>query len=121
MTIAFTSANIQKINENSNSTTINLGKVENHLKFIYNISEEEVNLYILKIDIAQKYKNYPLIEYEVFYPLNNGKIEILNLSSCEGMDIEISIPIKINDTVDKYNPKSNYYNKRLQRIILISL
>ena len=26
------------------------------------------------------------------------------------MDIEISIPIKINDTVDKYNQKSNYYN-----------
>ena len=109
MTIAFTSTNIQKINENSNSTTINLGKAENHLKFIYNISEED-NLYILKIDIEQKYKNYPLIEYEVFYPLDNGKIEILNLSSCEGMDIEISIPIKINDTVDKYNPKSNYYN-----------
>ena len=109
MIIAFTSTNIQKINENSNSTTINLGKIENHLKNIYNISEE-VNLYILKIDIKQKDKNYPLIEYEVFYPLNNGKIEILNLSSCEGMDIEISIPIKINDTVDKYNPKSNYYN-----------
>ena len=54
--------------------------------------------------------NYPLIEYEVFYPINNGKIKILNLSFCEGTDIEISIPIIINDTLDKYNQKSDYYN-----------
>ena len=109
MTIAFTSTNIQKMNENSNSTTINLGKCEKELKNIYNISEDK-NLYMLKIDTNQEVKNYPLIEYEVFYPLNNGKMELLNLSFCKGIDIEISIPIIINDTFDKYNPKSNYYN-----------
>ena len=109
MTIAFTSTAIQKMNENSNSTTINLGKCEKKLKNIYNISKE-ANLYILKIDTKQDYKNYPIIEYEIFYPLNNGEIEILNLSFCEGIDIELSIPIIINDTIDKYNPKSKYYN-----------
>ena len=110
MTITFTSTYNQKKNENSNSTTtINLGECEKKLKIIYNISEES-NLYILKIDKNQKGKNYPLIEYEVFYPLNGGEMEILNLSLCEGIDIELSIPIIINDTIDKYNPKSSYYN-----------
>ena len=109
ITIAFTSTSIQKINENSNSSTINLGKCEKELKNVYNISEES-NLYMLKIDTKQIGKNYPKIEYEVFYPLENGKIEILNLSFCSGIDIELSIPVIINDTIDKYNPKANYYN-----------
>ena len=51
---------------------------------------------MLKIDTNQEVKNYPLIEYEVFYPLNNGKMELLNLSFCKGIDIELSIPIIIN-------------------------
>ena len=109
MKIALTSTYIQKKNEKLNSTTINLGKCENLLKKIYNISEESY-LYMLKIDIDQKDKNYPIIEYEVFYPLNNGDMEILNISFCKGLEIEISIPIMINDIIDKYNPKSNYYN-----------
>ena len=109
ITITLTSTYIQKMKENSNSTTINFGKCEYDLKHIYNISEDSY-LYILKLDKEQKGKNYPLIEYELFYPLNNEKIEILNLSFCEGTDIEISIPFKINDTIDKYNPKSNYFN-----------
>ena len=109
MTIAFTSTYIQKMNENTNSTTINLKKCEKILKYIYNISEESY-LYLLKIDKKQEGKNFPLIEYEVFYPLSDEKIEKLNLSFCEETDIELSIPIIINDTIDKYNPKSNYYN-----------
>ena len=95
MTITFTSTSIQKMNENSNLTTINLGKCEKILKIIYNISDES-NLYMLKIDTKQEGKNYPLIEYEVFYPLDNGEIELLNLSFCKDVDIELSIPIKIN-------------------------
>ena len=108
MNISFTSTYIQKINENSNLTTINLAKCENELKNFYNISEQNY-LYLLKIDIEQKGRNYPQIEYQVFYPLNEGKIELLNLSLCKE-NIEISIPVLINDTIDKYNPKINYYN-----------
>ena len=95
--ITFTSTNIQKNNEetNSNTSTINLGKCEDILKNVYNISNES-NLYILKIDKEQKDKLYPSIEYEVFYPLNDGEMEILNLSYCKSTDIEISIPIEIN-------------------------
>ena len=53
--ITFTSTNIQKNNEetNSNTSTINLGKCEDTLKNVYNISNES-NLYILKIDKEQK-------------------------------------------------------------------
>ena len=109
MTIIFTSTELQKNNENSNSTIINLGECENILKKFYNISKDS-NLYILKIDKAQEGKKYPLIEYEVFYPLTEGKIELLNLSLCDGTNIELSIPITINGTIDKYNPKSDYYN-----------
>ena len=64
----------------------------------------------IKIDMKQKGKNYPLIEYEVFYPLYGENNEILDLNLCNDTNIELSIPIIINDTIDKYNPKSNYYN-----------
>jgi hypothetical protein len=38
-------------------------------------------------------------------------MEALNLSLCENTKIEISIPVNINKAdIDKYNPKSNYYN-----------
>ena len=109
MTITFTSTFIQDANKNSNSTTIILGECEDILKGFYNISKES-KLYILKIDKEQKGKNYPIIEYEVFYPSINGTIEFLDLSLCEDTLIELSIPITINDTLDKYDPKSKYYN-----------
>ena len=109
MTFTFTSTFLQDKEENSNSTNINLGECENILKEFYNISEES-KLYILKIDKEQKDKNYPQIEYEVFYPLIDGNIELLNLSLCDGIGIEIFIPIIINDTIDKYDPNSKYYN-----------
>ena len=108
-TIIFSSTYIQKIKNNKNSTVINLGKCENKLKTFYNISEESY-LYILIIDVEQKDKNYPKIEYEVFYRFQDGNMEMLNLSICEDIDIEISYPVNISDDIDKYNPKSDYYN-----------
>ena len=53
----------------------------------------------------------PKVEYEVYYPfLNHSNFTKLNLTLCKGEKIKISIPVKINDTLDKYNPKSGYYN-----------
>ena len=110
ITISFTTTNDEKLNENNiNLIAVNLGDCEYNLKNYYKISNES-NLYILKIDIKQKGKNYPLIEYEVFYPLYGENNEILDLNLCNDTNIELSIPIIINDTIDKYNPKSNYYN-----------
>ena len=109
MIISFISTYIEKMNENERVTTINFGKCEKKLKEIYNISEES-NLYLLKVDKELEGKNFPQIEYEVFYPLKNGKIEILDLNLCQGINIELAIPVIINETIDKHNPKSNYYN-----------
>ena len=53
----------------------------------------------------------PKIEYEIYYPLNGGNnLTKLNLTSCKDTKIEISIAVKINDKIDKYNLSSNYYN-----------
>ena len=53
----------------------------------------------------------PKIEYEIYYPLyNNGNLTKLNLSSCINIGVELSIKVKINDTLDKYNASSDYYN-----------
>ena len=53
----------------------------------------------------------PKIEYEVYYPLyNDNDLEKLNLTFCQGSKIGISIQVKIDGELDKYNAKSDYYN-----------
>ena len=90
-------------------STINLGNCETKLKNHYNISLEET-LYILKIEFNISGMKIPKIEYEVFYPFNKTEFKKLNLSICKNEKIIISIPVEINDIIDKYNPKSDYYN-----------
>ena len=61
--------------------------------------------------------NIPKIEYEVYYPLNNEKLERLNLSVCEGTEIELFIPIDIkDDEIDKYDPNSDYYTNKCSKV-----
>ena len=95
--ITITNTEIQKMQKNLNTTTIDLGECENKLKEAYNISKN-ASLYILKIDIKQEGYNIPKIEYEVYYPL------------CQNTKIEFSIPVVINDNIDKRNSSSAYYN-----------
>ena len=53
----------------------------------------------------------PKIEYEIYYPFyNNNTLTKLDLNLCKETKIEVSIPVKINDNLDKYNQKSGYYN-----------
>ena len=108
--ISFTTTENQNEKENNYETTINLGKCESKLKDFYKIKNEST-LYILKIEIEQKWINIPKIEYEVYYPFNSTKMEKLNLSICENTKIEISIPLNISEeSIEQFNPKSNYYN-----------
>ena len=108
--IILTSTLNQKIKEDKNNITMNLGKCETLLKNNYNISNND-SLYILQIISEEVGMKIPKIEYEIYYPLyNNNNLTKLNLSSCEDSKIEISISVKINDTLDKYNSKSEYYN-----------
>ena len=107
--ITFTTTNNQKQNINSNKTTINLGKCEDKLKTFYNISFNN-SLYVIKIDLKEEGLKIPIIEYEILYPLYNDELIILNLSICKSDKIDVIIPVKINDTIDKYNPNSGFYN-----------
>ena len=103
-----TSTKNQKNNENINVSTINLGKCEDKIKEKYNIGKND-NLYILKLDI--KLDKIQKVEYEVYSPDSTNNLKLLNLSICENIKIDISIPIELSkEEIDKYNKSSNIYN-----------
>ena len=106
----FTSTTNQKLNEDKNNITMDLGECEYLLKKDYNVSIND-SLYILQIISEEEGMRIPKIEYEVYYPLySSNNLTKLNLSSCKDTKIEISIAVKINDTLDKHNSSSGYYN-----------
>ena len=110
ISMILTSTKNQKNNENEKMITIDLCRCDNILKEEYNISENDP-LYILQIIYEEEGMKIPKIEYEVYYPFYNNNLTKLNLTVCKGTKIEISIPVKLNDdNIDKYNPKSGYYN-----------
>ena len=51
----------------------------------------------------------PKIDYEVYYRLNGINLEQLNLSICDNK-VDVSIPVAIDEDLDKLNPSSAYYN-----------
>ena len=107
--ITLTTTDNQKNNLNINKTTIDIGDCEYKLKDAYNISYND-SLYIIKIDVNEEGMKIPKVEYEVYYPLYNDENIKLNLSYCKDSKIDISIPVKINDDIEKYNSSSDYYN-----------
>ena len=109
LVIALTTTETQKNNEHNKKTVINLGECEYKLKRVYNISINS-SLYILKIEIKEEGMKIPKIEYEVYYPLYNKGLIKLNLSYCKKTKISLSIPVIINDNIEKYNTSSDYYN-----------
>ena len=111
ISVIITSTKNQKKNENEKMITMDLGQCEIKLKNEYNISKN-VPLYILQI-ILEEEKGMKIrkMEYEIYYPFNNNNnLTKLNLNICKGTKIEISIPVQINNNLDKHNPKSGYYN-----------
>ena len=103
--ITLTTTNNKKIEEKKGKTSINLKECEYILKTLNNISLNE-SLLISEIQIKEDGIKIPIIEYQIY----DKNLTKLNLNLCEKEKIDISIPIKINDTIDKYNPKSDYYN-----------
>ena len=100
-----TSTYNQNNKEYSNISTIFLGDCEDKLKNHYHINE---SLIIFKVDYMQEGSSTPIVEYEVYHPFKN---ERLNLSICEDTTINISIPVSINESeIFKYNLSSEYYN-----------
>ena len=109
ITIIMTSTKNQKKNENKNIIIIDLCNCENILKNEYNISKND-SLYILQMIYEEKGMKIPKVEYEVYFPIYINNLTKLNLTLCKGTKVEISIPVKINDNLNKHNPKSGYYN-----------
>ena len=94
---------------NDNKTILDLGLCEDELKYFYNISKND-SLFIFQIDIEIKGMKIPKIYYEIYYPLYNNTPSILDLSICNHKQIDLFIPVILNDTKDKYNSSSDYYN-----------
>ena len=107
--ISFTTLNKKNNYSDDNKININLKKCEKILKDFYNISYND-SLYILIVEIKLDKIRIPIIEYEVYYPLFNNKLFQLNLSLCNKEKIDLLIPVILNDSIEKYDPKSNYYN-----------
>ena len=99
----------EKSKERKNETSINLAGCEYKLKEAYPIKNDSL-LYILKIEVNETGMKIPKIEYEVYDPLYDNNLFLLNLSVCKNIDIELSIPAYIDDNIEKYNQSSDYYN-----------
>ena len=101
----------EKNNRNKNVTAVILGECEINLKEKYNISMNK-SLLIYKIDVRKDNMKIPTIEYKVYYPLNGKQLKELNLTYCEGNDIDIHIPVIFNSQKekDKHNISSKYYS-----------
>ena len=80
--------NYQNDNDNDKISTVKLGKCENILKIYNNIAYDDP-LIIFKFDYYKEGLLVPIIEYEV-YSSNRNK---LNLSICQDIGIEISVPL----------------------------
>ena len=109
LTITFSTTKNQKNNINKNMTTIDLGECEILLRKFYNISDNEP-LYMKKIDVIQDGMKAMKIEYDVYARLFGKNLINLNLTICDKSKISISIPITINEELDKINSSGAYYN-----------
>ena len=90
-----------------NISTIDLGECENVLKNQYNISENET-LILFKYECYNEGYYIPIIEYEVYHPITKRP---LDLYYCKHLQVNISIPVSINeDNLFIYNSSSSYYN-----------
>ena len=102
-----TSSDNQNNYEYNNISSILLGDCETKLKKHYKIDENEA-LIIFKIDCFEEGLKIPIIEYEIYNPINLEKLE---LDVCKDTKIGISIPVSIDDdSLFKYNSSDDYYN-----------
>ena len=99
----------QNINNYENISSIKLGQCENILKEIYDIPESET-LIIFKTEKYIEGFLIPLIDYDIFNPKTNEKLD-LNYCKNKNIMINIMIPVSINENyLFKYDPNNSYYN-----------
>ena len=68
----------------------------------------------MKIDIEEKGMKIPLVDYEVYQQLNenDSKHEKLDLTECKDTNIDISIPVELDQELYKHNASDEYYNNK---------
>ena len=110
MTITLTSTRNQKNDENNpNISSINLGDCERILKEVYNIPQNK-SLFMKKIESIEEGMKIPKIEFDIYYRLNQTNLTKLNLSFCGNIKIDISVPTKLTEDLERLNSSSDYYN-----------
>ena len=65
-----------------------------------------------KIDVVQEGFKIPKVEISVFAKIDDDDTKTikLNLSLCQNSKMDISIPVVLNEDIDKLNTSSGYYN-----------
>ena len=96
-----------QIVSNDNITNIYLGDCEKKLREYYHIPDDE-SLVIFKVEIFEEGIKMPIVNYKIYK--GKGR-ENLDLSICEGIKIDILVPVSIDeDELYKYNITGDYYN-----------
>jgi len=95
---------------NKNISSIDLLECETSLRSHYNLSDNDT-LFIKKVEVIQDKMKIPKIEYDIYYPFSEDHLTRLNTSIiCKNDKISLSIPIFLNESLDKLNSSSGYYN-----------
>jgi hypothetical protein len=76
---------------------------------LYSISYND-SLYMIKLDFIQDGLNITKVEFDVYYKSSENKLEKLNKYICDNSLIYISVPIVIDEDLDKLNTSSGYFN-----------
>ena len=96
----------QYLENYTNISTIKLGECEDILRNIYDI-DISIPLFIFKVDYYKDNSSVPIVEYEVY---ESKKNKALNLSYCKDVNIDIEIPVLLNENIlIKYDASSQYY------------
>ena len=94
-------------NTDDNTTNIILGECEKKIREYYQIPDDE-SLVIFKVEKFEEGIKIPIVEYKLY---SGKERKNLDLGICEGIKIELVVPVSINeDELYKYDLKSDYYN-----------
>ena len=91
----------QKNQDNENVSNIDLGICEEKLRSHYKIDDDD-SLIIIKVDTKSEDLTQTYVQYEIYSPKD---LSPLNLSICEGIQININTPVVLD------NPTSYLYDK----------
>ena len=102
-----TTTNNIKHNINNNESSLYFPICEVILKEKYDI-DQSLPLILFKTESFPPNAIIPIIEYEIYHPINKSK---LNLTYCEvGNQMRIIFPLKIDKEIFKYEPESEFYS-----------